>query len=236
MRGPQKVALLALALAVAGCGTLLGIEERPLGEPNDAAQLEAGVELGDAGVPDAISISDAETDSSVPLDDGAALGDSAPLQDDANADARATDCPTQLVTWTVGVRTCSVTSGGLMAPDASKKLTDSVPTDTGFVTVNCLGGVLVRSGAVCVTPQVVDVRGPTGCVNGYCTAAAGECGVADPNAATAICVAKGFAAQTTFTTMEGPDGANQCGATGGGCFVNANPTCNIVFETVTCRY
>ncbi|MBK6692855.1 MAG: hypothetical protein IPG50_11735 [Myxococcales bacterium] len=90
-----------------------------------------------------------------------------------------------------------------MAPDASKKPTDSVPTDTGFVTVNCLGGVLVRSGAVCVTPQVVDVRGPTGCVNGYCSAAAGECGVADPNAATAICVAKGFATQTTFTTMEG---------------------------------
>jgi hypothetical protein len=60
--------------------------------------------------------------------------------------------------------------------------------------------------------------------------------VPDPNKADAICVVKGYAAATAWQTMPGPNGIRQCHADGTSCFINANPSCNIVFSSVTCRH
>jgi hypothetical protein len=109
--------------------------------------------------------------------------------------------------------------------------------DTGSVTVACFEGKLTLTNAVCEPPQEINVGSATSCGAGFCSAAVnGHCGEPDPAKADAVCVAKGYAAATTYQTMAGPNGGRECRADGSGCFVNASPTCNIVFKTVTCRH
>jgi hypothetical protein len=171
-----------------------------------------------------------ETD---PDDPSAAKTEAAPLTD---AGATDTACAAQSVTWTVGSSSCTA-NAARVEEFATQKLRDETPEDTGSVTVTCFEGRLTVSNAVCEPPKVIDVGTAGGCGTGYCMAAvAGNCGVPDPAKADAVCVAKGYAAATTYQTMPGPVRALQCHADGSGCFANANPSCNIVFTTVTCRH
>jgi hypothetical protein len=145
-------------------------------------------------------------------------------------------CAAQAATWTVGASSCTAMTGDL-EEGATQALTDSTPDDTGSVTVTCGGGQLTYSLAVCEPPKEFDVDNPTGCGDGYCKGAVGgQCGVPDATKATAFCVFNHYAAYTTFKTGPGPNNARQCSADGTGCFTNANPTCNIILTSVTCRH
>jgi hypothetical protein len=146
-------------------------------------------------------------------------------------------CATQTVAWTPagGGSTCTANADAL-ADGEAKTLTASESDRTGKVTVTCSQGRLALSGATCASPTTFDVNSATGCINGYCKAVlSGNCGTPDPAKAAAFCIFKGFTAATTFTTRDGPNGVRQCSPDGTGCFVNANPSCNIVFASVTCR-
>lgn len=113
-------------------------------------------------------------------------------------------------------------------------LTDSTPSDTGTIIATCSNGKLLLSAGLCEPPKVFSVGNPSGCINGYCKAGSGQCGVASPQLAKALCVYKGYATATAYQTQPGPDGGKECLADGSGCFTNLNPSCNIVFSSVTC--
>lgn len=93
----------------------------------------------------------------------------------------------------------------------------------------------VNSNTVKVTAvESFNVLSSQGCVSGYCACVtAGQLNVPDRNQARAICLFKGYADVTTFTTSPGPINALQCSANGSGCFANANPG-NIVCSQVDC--
>jgi hypothetical protein len=145
-------------------------------------------------------------------------------------------CEAQEVDWSAGSASCTA-SAPRLDPGATQTLTDETADDTGRVVVTCRGGKLVLSRVVCAAPKVFDVDSPTGCINGSCEAVVpNNCGQADPTKATAFCVAKGYTTSTAFTKTAGPNGGQECSADGTSCFTNANPTCNIVFSSVTCRH
>jgi hypothetical protein len=171
-----------------------------------------------------VAAESADADAAVAPDAGAELRPSGPK-----------DCPSQTVDWTVDSAACSAPSGDPLADGASRPITDSTLDPTGSVTITCSAGTLMLSIPVCEPPKVFDVSGPTGCVRGYCDARAKTCGGVDPEAAKAICVFKGYADQTAFTTAPGKNGAAQCSADGVSCYNSLN-TCNTIFASVTCRH
>lgn len=106
-----------------------------------------------------------------------------------------------------------------------------------YVEVKTTQGPLqtAKSNTVKVTAnQSFNVASSTGCVNGYCNCVTGgQLYVPYQPSAAAICVFKGYADVTTFTTQNGPVGSPQCSAGGGGCYINQNPG-NIICSVVNC--
>lgn len=106
-----------------------------------------------------------------------------------------------------------------------------------YVRVSSTVGPLqsVNSSTVKVTAtQTFSVNSSTGCVNGFCACVTpGQLYVPYRPSAAAICVVKGYADVTTFTTAGGSRGQNHCSADGLSCFVNQNPG-NIVCDQVSC--
>lgn len=144
-------------------------------------------------------------------------------------------CAAQNVTWASGASSCTAATADALDPGATVMLTDSTPSDTGTITATCSGGKLLLSAGICEPPKVFSVGNASGCINGYCAGTvSGQCGVADPKRATALCVYKGYATMTAYQTQAGPNGGQECSADGSSCFTNFNPSCNIVLSSVTC--
>jgi hypothetical protein len=169
------------------------------------------------------------------LDAGEA-GASAVEEDGGGGDRQTViaDCEAQHVTW--GDAGCSARLEERLASGAMRRLDRAVSDagPSGHVIVRCEDGRISSAESRCITPTLIDLSTPTACVSGFCSAAAvGQCGVPDVAVANEICVGRGFQIQIGFTTAPGPL-ARQCRPGGIGCLENENPTCNIIFTSVTC--
>ena len=122
---------------------------------------------------------------------------------------------------------CAVKNG------AGIRACSSDGTTYGVCTIeSCEAGFVKSNGACVVSQKVFAFYSATGCGNGYCAASRGVCGNTYAPWADELCKMKGFAKASGATSQPGP-ASNIC-EPNGSCFFNQNPTCNRVFDQITC--